>query len=116
MLCTFDRSRHVEEGVARDDASMSLTFLEPRWYPLSMRGTFTVTVGNKGRVVLPTAIRARRNWAEGTTLIVIESPTGVVLTSRDEAEHIIRAQLEGVDVVRELLNERRAAALGERAS
>lgn len=103
-------------GVARHDASMSLTFLEPRWYPLTMRGTFTVTVGNKGRVVLPTAIRARRNWAEGTTLIAIESPTGVVLTSRDEAERIIRDQLEGADVVRELLDERRAAVLSERAS
>ncbi|WP_344296651.1 AbrB/MazE/SpoVT family DNA-binding domain-containing protein [Agromyces neolithicus] len=81
-----------------------------------MRGTFSVTVGNKGRVVLPTAIRARRNWAEGTTLIAIEAPTGVVLTSRDEAEHIIRAQLEGVDVVKELLDERRAAALADQAS
>ena len=100
----------------RHDVRMTLTFIEPRWYPFSMRGTFSVTVGNKGRVVLPTAIRARRNWVEGTTLIAIESPTGVVLTSREDAERLIREQLAGVDVVGELLDERRAAALAEHAS
>jgi AbrB family looped-hinge helix DNA binding protein len=99
-----------------DDALMVIAFAEPRWYPLSMRGTFSVTVGNKGRVVLPTAIRARRNWSEGTTLIAIESPTGVVLTSREDAERVIREQLAGVDVVKELLDERRSAARAERDS
>ncbi|MCD2441455.1 AbrB/MazE/SpoVT family DNA-binding domain-containing protein [Agromyces sp. SYSU K20354] len=81
-----------------------------------MRGTYTVTVGNKGRVVLPTAIRARRNWAEGTTLIAIDTPTGIVLTSRDEAERLLRDQLAGTDVVTELLDERRAAARDELGS
>lgn len=92
---------------------MALTFVDPRWYPLSMRGTFSVTVGNKGRVVLPTAIRARRDWGEGTTLVAIETPTGVVLTSRADAERLLRDQLAGVDVVGELLAERRAAARNE---
>lgn len=95
---------------------MAVTFSHPRWYPQCMRGTLSVSVGNKGRVVLPAALRERRNWPEGTTLIVIESPTGVVLTSREDAERVIRDQLAGVDVVRELLEERRSAALVENGS
>jgi len=70
-------------------------------------------VGDRGRVVLPAGIRERRNWSEGTTLIAIEADRGVILTTRDELERIVREQLAGKDVVAALLSERRAASLRE---
>jgi len=41
--------------------------------------TLTTTVSTKGQVILPKAIRQRRNWAAGTRLVVEETPVGVLL-------------------------------------
>jgi AbrB family looped-hinge helix DNA binding protein len=41
--------------------------------------TRTTIVSTKGQVILPKAIRERRNWAAGTRLIVEETPDGVLL-------------------------------------
>jgi AbrB family looped-hinge helix DNA binding protein len=41
--------------------------------------TLTTTVSTKGQVILPKAIRQRRNWAPGTRLVVEETPDGVLL-------------------------------------
>jgi bifunctional DNA-binding transcriptional regulator/antitoxin component of YhaV-PrlF toxin-antitoxin module len=62
-------------------------------------------------VVLPSQLRQHRGWPEGTTLIAIETATGVVVASRDELESIVEKQLAGVDLVARLLDERRASAL-----
>ena len=75
-----------------------------------MGGTHTFTVGDRGRVVLPSQLRQHRGWWEGTTLVAIETATGVVVTSRDELELIVE-QLAGVDLVAQLLEERRASAV-----
>ena len=39
----------------------------------------TTTVSTKGQVILPKAIRQRRNWAPGTRLMVEDTPDGVLL-------------------------------------
>jgi AbrB family looped-hinge helix DNA binding protein len=39
----------------------------------------TTKISSKGQVVLPQAVRARRKWAPGTTLIVEETAEGVLL-------------------------------------
>jgi len=39
----------------------------------------TTTVSTKGQVILPKAIRQRRNWATGTRLVVEDTPEGVLL-------------------------------------
>jgi AbrB family looped-hinge helix DNA binding protein len=39
----------------------------------------TTKVSSKGQVVLPRAVRERRKWAPGTTLIVEETAQGVLL-------------------------------------
>ena len=75
-----------------------------------MSGTHAFTVGDRGRVVLPSRLRQNRAWPEGTTLIAIESATGVVVASRDELESIVAKQLAGIDLVAQLLEERRASA------
>ncbi|WP_366145597.1 AbrB/MazE/SpoVT family DNA-binding domain-containing protein [Cryobacterium sp.] len=78
-----------------------------------MSGTESMRVGDRGRVVLPAAMRERRNWAEGTTLIAIETKRGVILTTRAELERLVREQLAGTDVVAALLEERRASSVRE---
>jgi AbrB family looped-hinge helix DNA binding protein len=37
------------------------------------------TVSTKGQVILPKAIRRRRNWQPGTRLVVEDTPDGVLL-------------------------------------
>ena len=39
----------------------------------------TTTVSTKGQVILPKAVRDRRNWGCGTRLVVEETPEGVLL-------------------------------------
>jgi AbrB family looped-hinge helix DNA binding protein len=39
------------------------------------------TVSTKGQVILPKAIRQRRNWAAGTRLVVEDTPDGVLLNA-----------------------------------
>ena len=39
----------------------------------------TTTVSTKGQVILPKAIRQRREWDAGTRLLVEETPDGVLL-------------------------------------
>jgi AbrB family looped-hinge helix DNA binding protein len=78
-----------------------------------MSGTYSLKVGNKGRVVLPAELRQSRGWSDGTALIVIEGNGRVELTTRDALERRVRAQLAGSNLVEELLAERRAASLIE---
>jgi AbrB family looped-hinge helix DNA binding protein len=78
-----------------------------------MGGTDRVTVGNKGRVVIPASIRARHSWIEGTTLVAIDGEHGIVLMERDRALRLIREQLAGRDPVASLLRDRRTDARRE---
>jgi AbrB family looped-hinge helix DNA binding protein len=75
-----------------------------------MSAGYSATVGNKGRVVIPAALRERHGWVDGTVLVFIEEPDGVRVISQDDLLASIRSQLAGTDPVGELLAERRAAA------
>ena len=70
-------------------------------------------MGDKGRVVIPAEIRERRHWHVGTELVAVETSSGVLLADRDDLEQVVRRQLAGVDLVAELLEERRNAAASE---
>lgn len=80
-----------------------------------MSGTYTAVVGDRGRIVVPAEIRERSGLVEGTTLIVLDTPDGVVLLTREQLRARIRSELEGLDLVTELLAERRVAAEQEDA-
>ena len=41
--------------------------------------TLTTTVSTKGQVILPKAIRLRRQWEPGTRLLIEDTPDGVLL-------------------------------------
>lgn len=81
-----------------------------------MSGTHTVTVGDRGRIVVPAEVRARAGLAEGTPLILLETPTGIVLLTREQLPARVRDELAGLDLVAELLADRRRAARREDAT
>lgn len=75
-----------------------------------------VTVGDRGRIVVPAEVRARAGLAEGTPLILLETPTGLVLLTRDQLRTRVRDELAGLDLVTELLADRRRASQSEDAA
>ncbi|MGL5818604.1 MAG: AbrB/MazE/SpoVT family DNA-binding domain-containing protein [Phycicoccus sp.] len=75
-----------------------------------MGGTHVVTMGDRGRLVLPAQVRERLRLGPGATLLLLESPRGLVLASREQVAEMVRDQLSGHDLVGELLAERRSAA------
>lgn len=48
---------------------------------MASREKLTTTVSTKGQVILPSAIRQRREWRAGTRLVVEETAEGVLLKS-----------------------------------
>ena len=84
------------------------------WYADSMSGTYTVVMGDRGRLVIPAELRERVGLAEGTTLVVVESDGGLALLTREQLLDQVRRDLAGLDLIGELLEQRRhEAALDE---
>ena len=81
-----------------------------------MDGTHTIVVGDRGRIVVPAEIRARGELSEGTPLIMLDTPGGIVLMTRAQLRARVRDELAGLDLVDELLRDRRASAEVEDAS
>ena len=78
-----------------------------------MSGTYVVTMGDRGRVVIPAELRERAGLAEGTALVLLETSRGLVLLTRDQVKARFRADLQGTDLVAELLADRRREAAAE---
>jgi len=81
-----------------------------------MSGTHTVTMGDRGRLVVPAEVRERAGLDEGTSLILLETPGGIVLLTREQLRSRVREELAGLDLVSELLADRRRAAADEDAA
>ena len=75
-----------------------------------------VTLGDRGRLVVPAAIRERHGWKQGSVLVLLDSDGGVVLMARDQLRQIVRRELAGPNLVDELLSERRTVATTEDAT
>lgn len=67
-------------------------------------------VGDRGRVVVPSEVRQRAGLTPGTPLVLMETPAGLVLMTRAQLRTRVRDELTGLDLVDELLAERRRAA------
>ena len=86
------------------------------WYRGNVSGTHTVVVGDRGRLVVPAEVRERAGLVEGTTLVLFETPSGIVLMTRAQLRDRVRDELSGLDLVGDLLAERRATAASEDAA
>lgn len=81
-----------------------------------MSGTYAVTMGDRGRLVVPADLRARAGLGTGVPLILLETAGGLVVMTRAQARDHLRSQLAGADLVATLLAERRAEAEREDAA
>jgi AbrB family looped-hinge helix DNA binding protein len=66
--------------------------------------------------VVPAEVRERAGLSEGTQLVLIEAPDGLILLTREQLKARVRGELAGLDLVEELLAERRAQADAEDAT
>jgi len=78
-----------------------------------MSGTYAVTMGDRGRLVVPAEVRERAGLTEGSPLVFVETDDGLVLLTREQVKARVRADLSGVDLVDQLLADRRQASAGE---
>lgn len=70
-------------------------------------------VGDRGRIVVPADVRARAGLKVGTPLVMLETPAGLVLLTRAQLRARVRDELSGLDLVGDLIEERRRAAQEE---
>jgi AbrB family looped-hinge helix DNA binding protein len=80
-----------------------------------MSGTYPVVLGDRGRLVLPAELRERLHLSAGDALVLLDTPRGVVLATRDQLKQLVREDLAGLDLVGDLLAERRSAAAADDA-
>jgi bifunctional DNA-binding transcriptional regulator/antitoxin component of YhaV-PrlF toxin-antitoxin module len=78
-----------------------------------MSGTFAVTMGDRGRLVVPQELRERAGFVAGSPLVLVEAEGGVLLLTREQAKARVRSALAPHDLVGDLLAERRRAAVEE---
>lgn len=67
-------------------------------------------MGDRGRVVIPAELRERLDLQVGTPLVLLDSPGGLVLATRQQLKKLVRDGLQGLDLVGELVAERRRQA------
>lgn len=80
-----------------------------------MSGIYPTVMGDRGRLVVPAELRASAGLGEGTPVVLLDTPGGVVLLSRAQLKARVRADLGGTGLVDALVRERRAAAACDEA-
>jgi AbrB family looped-hinge helix DNA binding protein len=77
-----------------------------------MSDTNVLSVGPKGRVVIPVEIRRQLGLEEGSQLVALVEGEGVLLLPRDAVKQRLRGMFAGVrtSMADELIRDRRAAA------
>jgi AbrB family looped-hinge helix DNA binding protein len=81
-----------------------------------MSGTYPIVMGDRGRLVVPAELRQRLKLKAGSPLVLLETPQGVVLATREQVKTLVRTGLQGLDLVGELLEDRRRQAAAEDAA
>lgn len=80
-----------------------------------MSGTYQVVMGDRGRLVIPAELRHHLGLDPGTSLVLVETAHGVLLATRGQMKNLVRSDLDGADLVADLLAERRRLATAEDA-
>ncbi len=73
-------------------------------------------MGDRGRLVIPAQVRERAGLREGVPLVLLETEAGIVLVTRAQLRERVRSDLAGLDLVGELLSQRRADAADDDAA
>jgi bifunctional DNA-binding transcriptional regulator/antitoxin component of YhaV-PrlF toxin-antitoxin module len=72
-----------------------------------MGGIYHVAMGDGGGMVVPTELRIRAGLAEDTAIVLVETTGGLVLLTRDQLKSRVRADLSDLDLVGQLMDDRR---------
>ena len=64
-------------------------------------------MGDRGRLVIPAELRERLHLDAGSPLILLDTPGGLILATREQLKKLVREDLQGLDLVGELIAERR---------
>ena len=67
-------------------------------------------MGEGGELFLPADVQAQTGLSAGTELMLLESPGGLILMTREQLLDRVRSDLAGLDLVGELLADRGSAA------
>ena len=78
-----------------------------------MGGIYATSMGDRGRLVIPAGLRERAGLVEGRPVVLLDTPKGIVLLTREQLKELVRADLSGLDLVADLLSERRRDAAAE---
>ena len=60
---------------------------------------------------MPAEVRASADLVEGTPLVLLDTPGGIVLMTREQLRTRVREELAGLDLIGDLLDDRRRAAV-----
>lgn len=71
---------------------------------------------DRGRLVIPAEVRRSAGLEEGTKLVLFTGDNGLVLMTREQLRTRVKQDLSGLDLVDDLLAERRRAAADEDAA
>ena len=63
--------------------------------------------------MIPAEVRDRAGLEAGVVLCLLETPGGLILMTREQLRDRVRSDLTGLDLVGDLLSERRADAVTE---
>ena len=72
-----------------------------------------MSLGGRGRLVIPIDGRERHGWETGTPLVSIDTDAGLLVMSAKEGLAWLRSRIQGRDLVAELLAERVAEVAAE---
>lgn len=78
-----------------------------------MSGNDTAVIGDRGRLVIPHQVRDRMGLEAGTVVLLTETPDGLLLSTREQMKARVRRDLEGLDLVGDLLADRRREAAAD---
>ena len=70
-------------------------------------------MGDRGRLVIPANLRERAGLVEGRPVVLLDTPKGIVLLTREQLKELVRTDLSGLDLVSELLSGRDRDAAAE---
>ncbi len=92
-----------------------MTLSDPEWHHPAMGDTPILSIGPKGRVVIPVEIRRRLGLEEGSQLVAVLEADGVLLLPRHAVKRRLRELFAdaSTSLAGELIAERRAAAAEE---
>lgn len=70
-------------------------------------------MGDRGRLVIPLEVRDRMGLAPGAVVLLTETPDGLLLSTRDQMKARVRRDLDGLDLVGDLIADRRRQAVAD---